>query len=111
MIVKYDIKKAIFHWYTGKISTLSKILNYGFYLSINESMCKSKKGQNIISKLPKDKVLVETDAPFIKDILPYNNYQVYQYLADIWKIPYNKVIKIIYNNFNNLQKNNVTSLF
>jgi TatD DNase family protein len=111
MIVKYNIKKAIFHWYSGKIGTLKKIIDYGCYISINDAMCKSKKGQNIISKLPKDKVLVETDAPFIKDILPYNNYQVYQYLADIWKIPYNKIIKIIYNNFDNLQKNNVTSLF
>lgn len=105
MIVKYGIKKAMFHWYSGKIGTLKKIIDYGYYISINDAMCKSKKGQNIISKLPKDKVLVETDAPFIEGVLPYNNYYVYQYLADIWNIKYVDVVKIVFNNFIKIQKN------
>jgi len=105
MLIKYDRVKAIFHWYSGKIGTLNQIINYGCYFSINEAMCKSKKGQNIISKLPKDKVLVETDAPFIKDVLPYNNYYVYQYLSSIWDRKLKDVEKQILKNFNNLNLN------
>lgn len=109
MLIKYDIKKAIFHWYSGKIGTLNKVLDSGYYLSINNNMCKSKKGQNIISKLPKNKVLVETDAPFIND-LPYKNFNVYYYLSKLWNLSLDEVKNIILRNFFNLQ-NSYDKLF
>jgi len=99
-LIEYNIQKSIFHWYTGKIGTLNKILNQGYYFSINEAMCKSKKGQNIISKLPRDRVLIETDAPFIKNVLPYKNTFVYSYLSDAWNISINEVQKQVLKNFN-----------
>ncbi len=104
LIVKYDIKKAIFHWYSGKIGTLNKILDNGYYFSINESMCKSKKGQNIISKLSKSMVLVETDAPFIKDVYPYKNFNVYNHLSKLWNVSFNEACRIIFENFQKLQE-------
>jgi TatD DNase family protein len=99
-LIEYNIQKSIFHWYTGKIGTLNKALNKGYYFSINESMCKSKKGQNIISKLPLDRVLIETDAPFIKNILPYKNTFVYSYLSEVWDISINEVQTQVLKNFN-----------
>ncbi|ADG92664.1 TatD-related deoxyribonuclease [Arcobacter nitrofigilis DSM 7299] len=111
MLIKYDIKKAIFHWYSGKISTFNQILNYGYYFSINESMTKSKKGQNIISKMPRDRILIETDAPFIKDVLPYKNFNVYYYLSTIWNESIDYVIKKTFDNFINLQDNKKNNLF
>jgi len=104
LLVKYEINKVIFHWYSGKISTLKQILENNYYFSINEAMCKSKKGQNIISKLPHEKVLIETDAPFIKDVLPYKNNFVYQYLSKIWNIELIDVKIQIINNFNTINK-------
>ncbi|SKB72880.1 TatD family hydrolase [Malaciobacter marinus] len=109
MLIQYDIKKAIFHWYSGKIGTLNKILDSGYYFSINSNMCKSKKGQNIISKLPKNKILVETDAPFINDI-PYKNLNVYYYLSVLWNLSLDEVRNIILRNFFNLQ-NSYDKLF
>lgn len=104
MLVKYNVKKAIFHWYSGKIGTLSKILDCGYYFSINEFMSKSKKGQNIISKLPRNRILVETDAPFIKNVLPYKNETVYAYLSSLWSMKYEEVVKTIFKNFSTIQK-------
>ena len=109
MLIQYDIKKAIFHWYSGKIGTLNKILDSGYYFSINSNMCKSKKGQNIISRLPKNKILVETDAPFIND-LPYKNLNVYYYLSELWNLSLDEVRNIILRNFFNLQ-NSYDKLF
>lgn len=103
LLIKYGIKKAIFHWYSGKISTLKKILENNYFFSINEAMCKSKKGQNIISKLPMNKVLIETDAPFIKDVLPYKNDFVYSYLSNIWNMTVNEVKRHTLDNFISLQ--------
>ena len=109
MLIQYKIKKAIFHWYSGKIGTLNKILDNGYYFSINSNMCKSKKGQNIISRLPKNKILVETDAPFIND-LPYKNLNVYYYLSELWNLSLDEVRNIILRNFFNLQ-NSYDKLF
>lgn len=103
MLVQYDVKRAIFHWYSGKIGTLDRILEYGYYFSINEAMCKSKKGQNIVTKLPRNRVLVETDAPFIEDVLPYENFNVYYYLSELWKMKIDDVFGIVFNNFVSLQ--------
>lgn len=109
LLVKYGIKKAIFHWYTGKIGTLTKILDHGYYLSINEAMCKSNKGQKIIAKLPKNKVLLETDAPFIKGVLPYKNVNVYFYLSELWKLKMEDVEKIVYDNFMTIQNKSISN--
>lgn len=111
MLIKYNIKKAIFHWYSGKIGTFTQILNYGYYFSINESMIKSKKGQNIIIKIPRDRILVETDAPFIKDVLPYKNFNVYYYLSTIWNESIDYVMKKMLDNFIDLQENINKNLF
>lgn len=99
LLEKYKIKTVIFHWYSGKISTLKKILKKDYFFSINQAMCKSKKGQNIISKLPINRVLIETDAPFIKGLLPYKNDFVYSYLSDIWNISLIDVQNQILSNF------------
>jgi TatD DNase family protein len=111
MLVKYNVKKAIFHWYSGKIGTLNKILDCGYYFSVNEFMCKSKKGQNIISKLPRNRILVETDAPFIKNVLPYKNETAYAYLSKHWDMSILNVHKLVYKNFTFLQAYTQQSLF
>ncbi|MFY4763690.1 TatD family hydrolase [Aliarcobacter butzleri] len=58
-----------------------------------------------MSKIPKNRILVETDAPFIKNVLPYNNYFVYDYLSEYWDISIIDVYKIIYKNFNTFCNN------
>lgn len=64
LLCEYDIKNVIFHWYSGSVDLIPSILQQGYYFSINEAMCRSKKGQSIIKYIPKDRVLTETDAPY-----------------------------------------------
>ncbi len=111
LLIKYEINTVVFHWYSGKISTLKQILENNYYFSINEAMCKSKKGQNIISKLPIDKILIETDAPFIKNVLPYKNTFVYSYLSELWNITIDEVKKQVLKNFYFLSSTTNKSLF
>lgn len=66
ILVKNKIKYAIFHWYTGSLSTLEKIIKEGYYVSVNSSMMKTKKGLEIIKSIPLDRILVESDGPFTK---------------------------------------------
>ena len=64
MLCEFDIQNVIFHWYSGPVDLIPSIIERGFYFSINESMCRSKNGQSIIGKIPRDKILTETDAPY-----------------------------------------------
>lgn len=64
LLEEYDIKNVIFHWYTGKISIIPSIIERGYYFSINEAMTISTNGQKIIAKIPRDRILTETDAPY-----------------------------------------------
>jgi TatD DNase family protein len=76
LLEDYDIKNVIFHWYTGKLSLIPKIIDRGYYFSINEAMTVSSNGRKIIEKIPIDRLLTETDAPFnkkdsIRNVLRY----------------------------------------
>lgn len=64
MLCEFEIKNVIFHWYSGPVDLIPSIIERGFYFSINESMCRSKIGQSIIGKIPREKILTETDAPY-----------------------------------------------
>ena len=71
------IKNAIFHWYSGSIRVLELAIQSGFYFSINPSMCRSKKGKEIISRIPFDRILTESDGPFAgASGSPYNPWDV-----------------------------------
>ena len=56
--------KCIFHWFTGSASERKAAIENGAYFSINPKMLKTKSGQETISNIPADRILLETDAPF-----------------------------------------------
>lgn len=57
--------QCIFHWFTGTVSERKKAIESGAYFSVNSKMLKTKSGQETIRNIPKDRILLETDAPFI----------------------------------------------
>lgn len=56
--------KIILHWYSGPLKLLDTALNYGYYFSVNKRMLNSQNGRKILQKLPVDRILLESDAPF-----------------------------------------------
>lgn len=64
LLCEYKIENVIFHWYSGPIGLVSQILDCGYYFSVNEAMTLSENGRAVISKLPQDRILTESDAPF-----------------------------------------------
>ena len=57
--------KVILHWYSGNLSEMERALGFGFYFSVNLAMTNSDNGKKIIERIPKDRLLLETDGPFI----------------------------------------------
>jgi TatD DNase family protein len=90
---EFDIKNVIFHWYSGSVELIPEILAHGYYFSINEAMCQSNNGRSIIEKIPRERILTETDAP-------YNERSQIKEVLSCLKISENEV----YNNFRTLLK-------
>lgn len=68
----FGVKHVVFHWYTGSIKNLQDIIDSEYYLSLNPSMLRTKKGREIIQSIPTRQILIETDGPYSK----YNNRQI-----------------------------------
>lgn len=64
LLQDYNIKNVIFHWYSGPLSLIPEIISEGYYFSINEAMTLSPSGLKIIDKIPTNRILTESDAPF-----------------------------------------------
>lgn len=54
----------ILHWFTGTLVQMENALDLGCFFSINSKMIKTKSGINLIQKIPPNRILLETDAPF-----------------------------------------------
>lgn len=56
----------ILHWFSGKRVELELAIERGYYFSLNRYMLRSSKFIPMLSCIPTDKILLETDVPFIE---------------------------------------------
>jgi TatD DNase family protein len=98
--------KVIMHWFSGTRKDLERAISYGFYFSINPSMISSDKGRNLINDIPSDRILTESDGPFVKvngkPISPSETKETVYTLAEFFNCDINQMRDIIYNNFRNI---------
>jgi TatD DNase family protein len=63
-----ELPAVVVHCFTGDGSDLNRYLNAGFYIGITGWVCDPSRGrllQDLVPDIPLDKLLVETDAPFL----------------------------------------------
>ncbi|GAB7028517.1 Qat anti-phage system TatD family nuclease QatD [Geotalea toluenoxydans] len=60
-----DRGTVVLHWFTGTKSEVRRAVNLGCYFSVNAQMVKSDRGRALVADLPMDRILTETDGPFI----------------------------------------------
>lgn len=101
LLCENDIKNVIFHWYSGPVGLIPIILEHGYYFSVNEAMCVSKNGKAIIEKIPRERVLTETDAPYNERCDIEN---VLKWLAGSWNISRQEAEAVIERNIRTLLK-------
>jgi len=98
--------KVILHWYSGNKSTLQHAINNGYYFSINYAMVKSNSGKELIKLIPLERMLLETDAPFIKfnskPFTPIEIKHIVDELSVILGLDYMKMTSILWSNFKTL---------
>lgn len=97
--------RIILHWFSGSVNALRDAINAGFYISVNHQMTKTKKGQDLIRRIPMGQFLTETDAPFTLDAKMTRLESLYLCIhksASILNIEPERLKTEIYDNFRQL---------
>jgi TatD DNase family protein len=100
----------ILHWYSGTYKELDRAITRGCWFSVGPAMLLSKKGSEIAARLPRDRVLTETDGPFAQvrgqALKPWDVSLAVDRLSDIWDTPVAATVDRLLSNLHAL----VTSL-
>lgn len=98
--------KVILHWYMGTKSEMIEAVRLGCYFSVGPTMTRSIQGKRVLSWLPRDKILLETDGPFATadgiPLEPVDVYKAIEYFSIDWNISIKQVEKILSENFKKL---------
>lgn len=65
MTVEAGVKKAVFHWFSGPLDVLKKLLDYGYYISATPAAAYSKEHRKVIENTPLENIVLETDTPVV----------------------------------------------
>ena len=63
LLEKYDVKRAIIHWYSGPMDILRAMIDYGCYFTIGVEVLYSDYIKEIAKAVPDRLLLTETDNP------------------------------------------------
>jgi TatD DNase family protein len=63
LVRESGLERAVFHWYTGSVDTLQRILDRGFLISATPALTYSPPHQEAVRYAPLERILLETDSP------------------------------------------------
>jgi TatD DNase family protein len=97
---------VILHWFTGTKREAEQALKCGCYFSVNPAMLVSKTSQQLLAAIPKERVLTETDGPFVTiqrtPATPTQTAVVANYLASLWELSEDQARRVLLDNFQRL---------
>lgn len=102
IIKKSNVRKGSMHCYSGSLEMAKEFIKLGFLIGIDGPITykNNKKGVNIVKELPLNKLLLETDSPYLspepnrgKKNSPLNLIYIANKIAEIKEISTEEVIK------------------
>jgi len=102
LLIKYDIKKVYFHWYSGDEKLLEEIIDKGYFIGINVATIVNEKYRKYIEISNIKNIITESDGPYnYKGIILHPDMlkDLYKLISDIRKIDLKELSNIIQNNF------------
>ena len=114
---EYIVKPSIMHCFSEDREYMLKFIELGFYISFAGNITFKKTDKNLVADVPLDKILVETDCPYLSPEPlrgrvnePKNVHYTAQLLADLKQMDYNEfceqVRKNTYNVYKKMNKGN-----
>lgn len=96
----------LLHWFTGTQGQLKRAIDMGCWFTVGPAMMNTKKGQTLVSMMPKDRILTETDGPFAKYkkkyLMPWDCDIAVMQLSEIWSMPVHLVHERLRENLKSL---------
>ena len=96
----------VLHWFSGSKVELKRAIEMGAWFSVGPAMMRSMKARELVSMMPHDRVLTETDGPFAKirgKTLCPGDVQIGVFdISDAWGREFGDVGKQIVSNFKSL---------
>lgn len=107
LLEKYTgVNFPILHWFSGSQAELRRAINRDCWFSVGPAMLASNKGRTLVAKMPRNRILLETDGPFAKYqravLHPWDITVACKLLSEIWNVEYIEGKSIINNNEMNL---------
>lgn len=97
----YKVTRVLMHFFSAR-ELLERVKSNDWYISVNTALLKSKKIKKIVRDMPIERILTETDSPWLglegKRNDPTSIRVVIEKIAEIKKIPIETVDKITTNN-------------
>jgi TatD DNase family protein len=99
IVREMGMNKVDFHCYSGSVTLARKIIDAGYYISLTTNIKNSKNAEDIAKKFPIERLLTETDSPFLSPVpgkqnIPQNVKIVIEEIAEQRKMKFEDVDKI-----------------
>jgi TatD DNase family protein len=92
----------ILHWFSGNAKALFRVNEAGLWLSVNPAMGRTLQGRRRIAAFRQDRVLLESDGPFIEvrgePARPRHGEEVVRFIAQEWRMTPEEVALRLQNN-------------
>jgi TatD DNase family protein len=107
MLEKYpEAGTPILHWYSGSQRDLSRAIKLGCWFSVGPAMLRSERGRALITAMPRERILTESDGPFAEidgvAIHPWQIAGAIAGLSEIWETPEDCVDRTLKENLRRL---------
>lgn len=84
------IPGLVLHWFTGNATEVDRATGLGCWFGVSPAMLASQKGRQIASRVPRDRVVCETDGPFGRSrgelSMPWHVLDMPALLAPVWSV-------------------------
>lgn len=86
----WNAGKPVFHWFSGNSTELGRAICFDAWFSVGQSMLRTKKGRDLVARMPQDRVLTETDGPFTqtggRPAMPWDVAETEETLSELWQL-------------------------
>lgn len=97
-----DAGTPVLHWFSGSAAQLRRAVDQGCWFSVGLPMTKSERGRAILAGIPRDRILTETDGPFVQNngaaMEPADIGTTVAALARVWAIGADEVGALLLDN-------------
>ena len=101
-----DAGIPVLHWFTGSPAELDRADRLGCWFSVGPAMLRSARGRELASRMPRDRVLTESDGPFAqldrRPLFPWDVAATLAALSEIWHADEDAVRATLLNNLESL---------